>query len=221
MNHGWLDSHFHFSFAEYYNPQRMRFGVLRVVNDDYILPNHGFELHPHRDMEIISYVIEGALAHGDSLGHEKIIQAGDFQYMSAGTGVEHSEHNHGDERTRILQMWIFPDKKGVKPRYGDVKITDYQQLNQWYHVVSPDETRAPITLHQDVNIHVLQLEAGKTLAYPLHEGRQAYLIQISGDALINETVTLGFGDSIEISDVPLLYTAQTLSHVLVIEMAKG
>lgn len=220
VNHGWLDSHFHFSFAEYYNPNRMRFGVLRVVNDDYILPGNGFDLHPHRDMEIISYIIEGSLTHADSLGHEETIQAGIFQYMSAGSGVEHSEHNYGAQRTRILQIWIFPDEKGVKPRYGDVNIDPKASFNQWYHVVSPDTTKAPITLHQDVNLHVLHLDAGKALAYPLTPGRQAYVVQISGEAEINDEITLEFGDSLEISDCQMMYSAKTTSHVLVIEMSQ-
>ncbi|MFB0917501.1 MAG: pirin family protein, partial [Clostridiaceae bacterium] len=116
-NLGWLNSLFHFSFAEYYNPKNINFGVLRVVNDDLILSNTGFPTHPHRDMEIVSYVVNGALTHGDSMGNKNTITRGHVQYMSAGTGVTHSEYNYSDETARFLQIWILPDKRGHLPQY--------------------------------------------------------------------------------------------------------
>lgn len=227
VNHGWLDSHFHFSFSEYYNPKRMHFGALRVINDDFIAPNTGFELHGHRDMEILSYVIAGSLSHGDSMGHEETIHVGEAQYMSAGTGVEHSEHNYGDEVTRLLQIWIFPDKKGVTPQYGDVRIPFDVRVDQWFHLVSPQSEAAPITMHQDVNMHVLYLHAGNTATYEVGPNRQAYLIQISGGAVVggstsvSESVELNLGDGLEVIETDLTYYAETDCHVFVIEMAKS
>jgi len=119
---GWLKSKFHFSFAEYYNPSNVNFGVLRVINDDLVKPGTGFDTHPHRDMEIISYIVDGELTHGDSMGNKRTLSRGHVQYMSAGTGVFHSEHNFGEETLRFLQIWIYPDKNGYEPNYGDYKF---------------------------------------------------------------------------------------------------
>lgn len=219
-NHGWLDSHFHFSFAEYYNPKRVHFGVLRVVNDDLIAPQTGFDLHGHRDMEILSYIIRGELTHGDSMGHQETLHAGEAQYMSAGSGVEHSEHNFGTSEGRFLQIWVLPDKHGVTPQYGDLRIPFDVRVDQWFHLVSPQPEAAPITMHQDVNMHVLYLHAGNQATYEVAPGRQAYVIQIEGDALINEQVSLSHGDGLEVIETDLTYKAQTDCHVFVIEMAK-
>ena len=120
--HGWLDSHFHFSFAEYYNPENINFGVLRVWNDDIVLPGTGFGTHPHDNMEIISYVLEGELSHADSMGNEQTLTRGQVQYMSAGTGITHSEYNHGEVPLRFFQIWIFADKRGYRPNYGDYRF---------------------------------------------------------------------------------------------------
>lgn len=119
---GWLKSIFHFSFANYYNPENMNFGVLRVINDDLVKSNTGFGMHPHRDMEIISYVVDGELNHGDTIGNKNTITRGHVQYMSAGTGISHTEHNFGDTTSRFLQIWLLPDKKGVTPDYGDYRF---------------------------------------------------------------------------------------------------
>ena len=133
---GWLHSLFHFSFAEYYNPNRMKFGVLRVLNDDLIEPGTGFDLHPHKDMEIISYVIDGVLTHADNMGNKRAVTRGNIQYMSAGTGVYHSEHNRGKEVARLLQLWIFPDKKNHIPNYGDHDFAWDSRKNKFLHMVS-------------------------------------------------------------------------------------
>lgn len=119
---GWLQSIFHFSFAEYYNPQNMHFGVLRVINDDLIKPQTGFDMHPHRDMEIISYVVDGSLTHGDSMGNKQTLHRGEVQYMSAGTGIYHSEHNLGSEMARLLQIWIYPDQKVSPLNNKDIQV---------------------------------------------------------------------------------------------------
>ena len=121
--HGWLDSHFHFSFAEYYNPQNIQFGVLRVVNDDMVQPGTGFDTHPHQNMEILSYVVQGELTHADNMGNEQTLTRGQVQYMSAGTGVLHSEYNMGKDLLRFLQIWILPDASGYQPNYGDYRLS--------------------------------------------------------------------------------------------------
>lgn len=135
-NLGWLRSKFHFSFAEYYNPNNINFGVLRVINDDLIEAGTGFDTHPHKDMEIISYVVNGDLTHEDSMGNKNTITRGHVQFMSAGSGVYHSEHNFGKEILRLLQIWIFPDKQGYKPSYGDYRFNWDDRHNKWLHMVS-------------------------------------------------------------------------------------
>ena len=132
----WLDSWFHFSFAEYYNPENMHYGALRVVNDDTIQPHTGFDTHPHRDMEIVTYVIDGALTHGDSMQNVSTLKRGEIQYMSAGTGVFHSEKNNGDEILRLLQIWILPDCSGYAPQYGEVRIPWEARENMLLHIIS-------------------------------------------------------------------------------------
>ncbi|MBI1977011.1 MAG: pirin family protein, partial [Candidatus Omnitrophica bacterium] len=185
---GWLKSWFHFSFAEYDNPRRMRFGALRVINDDLIEAGTGFDAHPHRDMEIVSYVVAGGLTHTDSMGNRRTLTRGQIQYMSAGTGVTHSEHNTGKETTRILQIWILPDKKGHTPRYGDYPFEWGLRENRWLRLVSPEEGDAPVKIHQDANIDVVSLEKGRSIGFDVRKGRQAYLVLIEGSADINGNV---------------------------------
>ena len=186
-NLGWLRSKFHFSFAEYYNEKNINFGVLRVINDDYIAPGTGFPTHPHRDMEIISYVIEGKLTHKDSMGNESTLERGEVQYMSAGTGVTHSEYNKHAEDTRILQIWVLPDRKGHTPNYGEYKFKYEDRIGKWLHFVSSKEGDAPIKVNQDVNFYVTEIEAGKEMEFEVKEGRQAYVVQIEGKSEINST----------------------------------
>ena len=187
-NLGWLRSKFHFSFAEYYNEKNINFGVLRVINDDYIAPGTGFPTHPHRDMEIISYVIEGKLTHKDSMGNESTLERGEVQYMSAGTGVTHSEYNKHAEDTRILQIWVLPDRKGHTPNYGEHKFKYEDRIGKWLHFVSSKEGDAPIKVNQDVNFYVTEIEAGKEMDFEVKEGRQAYVVQIEGKSEINSTM---------------------------------
>ena len=152
---GWLKSKFHFSFADYYNPRNMGFGVLRVINDDLVNPNTGFDTHPHQDMEIISYVVDGELTHADSMGNKGTLKRGDVQYMSAGTGVYHSEHNLGEKIARFLQIWILPDQSGHKPNYGEYKFEWNERKNKWLNMVSSKQGNAVIKVNQDVNISVI------------------------------------------------------------------
>ncbi|MBU8917020.1 pirin family protein [Neobacillus sp. 114] len=219
-NLGWLNSIFHFSFAEYYNPKNIHFGQLRVINDDLIAPGTGFNLHPHKEMEIVSYVVNGDLTHGDSMGNKNTVTRGHVQYMSAGTGVFHSEHNLGSETLRFLQIWILPDRAGYEPNYGDYRFNWEDRHNQWLHMVSSKEGDAPIKINQDANIYSLELEAGKEISFPVSEGRQAYLVQIEGNSTIN-TLTLNTRDALEIVEEDIQINSNETSHILLIEMKKG
>ncbi len=217
---GWLKSIFHFSFSSYYNPANMKFGALRVINDDLIKPNTGFEMHPHRDMEIISYVVDGQLDHGDSMGNKNSLTRGHVQFMSAGTGLYHSEHNYGDTTSRFLQIWLLPDKKNLTPKYGDHTFKWEDRKNTWLQIVSGSKGDAPITISQDANIYVLELDKDKKIEFAVGEGRQAYLVQIEGSSEIN-SVALYERDALEIVEEDISITAKDTSHVLVIEMKKA
>lgn len=218
-NKGWLRSIFHFSFAEYYDPNNVNFGVLRVLNDDLVDAGQGFDMHPHRDMEIVSYVIDGQLTHGDSMGNKHTLSRGHIQYMSAGTGVYHSEHNFGEDILRFLQIWIYPDEKGHTPNYGDYRFEWDDRKNHWLHAVSGKDGNAPVKVNQDVNIHVLELEKGKEAEFPVDSGRQAYLVQIEGSSDIN-SVALGARDALEVMEEAIKIKAVEKSHLIVIEMKK-
>ncbi len=218
-NLGWLRSKFHFSFAEYYNPHNIKFGVLRVINDDLVEHNTGFDTHPHRNMEIISYVVNGELTHGDSMGNKNAITRGHVQYMSAGTGVYHSEHNLGKDELRFLQIWIFPDKEDYKPNYGDYRFDWSDRENKWLHMVSSKNGNAPIKINQDINAYSLELDKGKEINFQVNEGRQAYLVQIEGGAIIND-IELNNRDGMEIVEEDILIKAKETSHILILEMKK-
>lgn len=218
-NLGWLNSIFHFSFAEYYNPKNIHFGQLRVINDDLVAPGTGFNLHPHKEMEIVSYVVNGDLTHGDSMGNKNTVTRGHVQYMSAGTGVFHSEHNLGSETLRFLQIWILPDRAGYEPNYGDYRFNWEDRHNQWLHMVSSKEGDAPIKINQDANIYSLELEAGKEISFPVSAGRQAYLVQIEGSSIINN-LSLNSRDAMEIVEKDIQIKANETAHLLLIEMKK-
>jgi len=220
-NQGWLESRFHFSFAEYHNPQNMHFGVLRVLNDDIVHPDSGFGMHPHRDMEIISYIVNGEITHKDSIGNERTLKRGEVQYMSAGSGVLHSEYNHSKEKDlRLLQIWILPPEKGLDPMYGEELYTEDERQNRLLNIVSSKDGNAKVKIHQDVNIYVCELEAGKSVEYSLQEQRQIYFVQIEGTSEINGTL-LNDSDAMEITDEnSLSMRALKKSHFLFIEMNK-
>ena len=217
---GWLKSKFHFSFAQYYNPNNMGFGVLRVVNDDLVDAHSGFDTHPHRDMEIISYVVEGELTHEDSMGNIGRLKRGEVQYMSAGTGVYHSEHNLGEKIARFLQIWILPDKGGHKPNYGEYKFEWNERKNKWLNIVSSNDGNASIKINQDVNIFTLELDESNELNYSVKVDRQAYLVQIEGKSNINGIV-LNERDAMEIVEEDIKIKADVLSHFIVLEMKKA
>jgi redox-sensitive bicupin YhaK (pirin superfamily) len=220
--HGWLDSHFHFSFAEYYNPANMHFGVLRVLNDDLVQPDTGFETHPHDNMEIISYVVNGELTHADSMGNQHTLTRGQVQYMSAGTGITHSELNLGKDLLRFLQIWIMPDKRDVTPNYGDYRFAFADRENTWMPVASSlnnAASPAPIKIHADINAFAAALAPGRELAFSVLPGRQAYLVLIEGKAKING-IALSMRDAMEIVEEDIHVAPEENAHLLLIEMTK-
>lgn len=217
---GWLTSRFHFSFAQYHNPENIRFGVLRVLNDDIIAPQSGFDTHPHRDMEIVTYVIEGELTHQDSLGNAETLTRGDMQYMSAGNGVEHSEYNHHpNQPLRLLQLWILPPQKGLPTLYGSRRFTKEERHNTLLPLIS--KTKGAIALHQDASIWVSELDADTSLEVPIPPLHQLYFVQIEGSAFLNDT-PIEAGDGAEISSLDVLHVkAKTPAHFLFVQMPQG
>ena len=189
-DHGWLKSNHTFSFANYYNRARMHFGVLRVINDDYIEGGGGFGTHPHNDMEIISIPLEGDLEHRDSMGNGGIIRKGDIQVMSAGTGVTHSEFNaNADRPIKFLQIWVFPREKGVEPRYGQMHIADYAKPGDFQQIVSPYPEDAGMWINQDSWFHLADFGAGVKKTYALKKpGNGVYLFLISGEAKVGDQI---------------------------------
>ncbi|MDR1017498.1 MAG: pirin family protein [Lachnospiraceae bacterium] len=221
-NEGWLDSTHHFSFAGYYNPNNINFGVLRVLNDDHVEAKEGFGPHPHQNMEIVSYVIDGELSHADSMGNEHTLTRGQAQYMSAGTGVWHSELNHADKDLHFLQVWFFPDKNNYKPNYGDFRFNWNDRIDKWLHMVSSfnSANKAPIQIHSDVNVYSTYLTSGKTLDFKINEGRMVYLTLIEGEADVNG-VSLSGKDAMEITDEKEInITSKENAHFFLVEVAK-
>lgn len=182
-NHGWLNSHHTFSFANYYNPERMNFGVLRVLNDDTVAASRGFGEHPHDNMEIISIPLEGDLQHKDSMGNIATIKEGDVQVMSAGTGVRHSEFNKNkDKEVKFLQIWVFPRKRNVTPRYDQISIRDIEKDNTFYQILSPNKGEQGVWINQDAWFHLGKFETGKKDEYKLKkEGNGVYVFVLEGE----------------------------------------
>lgn len=197
-DHGWLNSYHSFSFANYHNPERMNFGVLRVLNDDFVAAGRGFGTHPHNNMEIISIPLEGDLQHMDDMGNSTVIKEGDIQVMSAGTGVSHSEYNKNqNEPVKFLQIWIFPNKKNVTPRYDQISITDNATKNSLYQIVSPNPNDEGVWLHQDAWFHLGNYDSGKMDSYTLKkENNGVYIFLLEGEIEINDQLLTkrdGFG----------------------------
>ena len=187
-NHGWLHSKHTFSFANYHHPDRMNFGVLRVLNDDKVSESMGFGTHPHKDMEIISIPLEGDLKHKDNMGNETVIKAGDIQILSAGTGIMHSEYNNNpDQEVKFLQIWVFPNKKNVTPRYDQITLDIKDRQNKLQQVLSPNPDDAGVWIHQDAWFHMTNLKKGKELTYLLNapERNGVYVFVLKGDVTIN------------------------------------
>ena len=199
FDHGWLNTYFSFSFADYHDPKHVHFRTLRVLNDDRVAPGEGFPTHPHRDMEIVTYVLEGALEHRDSMGTGSVIRPGDVQYMSAGTGVTHSEFNASDqEPVHLLQIWMFPEEQGLKPVYGQKTFTDEEKRGKLRLVVSPDGRDGSLKIRQDNELYATLLSKGQTVRHELKPERQAYVQVARGSVRLNGT-QLDEGDGAAIS----------------------
>ncbi len=217
-SHGWLDSYHTFSFADYYDPAWMSFRTLRVINDDLVLPRAGFGEHPHRDMEIITYILSGSLQHKDSMGNGRIIKPGEFQYMSAGSGVLHSEFNpSSEEAVRLLQIWIKPDEKGVKPNYAEKKMTS-AATGKLHLITSKTGRDGSIAIHQDADLLLAKLDAGQTVKHVLKKDRHAWVHVAEGEITLNGQ-TLVTGDAVGVSEEAALHLAATKpSQVLVFDL---
>jgi len=200
-DHGWLRSFHTFSFADYYAPRHMGFGALRVINEDRVQPGMGFGTHGHRDMEIISYVLDGALEHKDSMGNGSVIRPGDVQRMSAGTGVRHSEFNASrSDLVHFLQIWIEPGVTGIAPSYEEKHFDAASKRGRLRLVASPDGREGSVTIHQDANLYAALVDGEERVAHPLGAGRKAYVHVARGSVTVNGQ-PLGAGDALKASDV--------------------
>jgi len=218
-DHGWLKTRFHFSFAEYHNRDNMHYGALRVMNDDIIAAHSGFDTHPHQDMEIITYIIRGELTHKDSMGNEESLHRGSMQYLSAGTGITHSEYNKGDEEVHLIQTWILPQAKGLDPQYGSKVFDPEERHNKWLHLVAPEGTPGVISIYQDANMYVSELDRGSSLTFELRKKRQLYVKVMEGEAKINGIV-FKEGDAAEVEDEDLMVESLHGVHLLLVEMKR-
>jgi len=216
--HGWLDTYHTFSFANYYDPHWMGFRSLRVINDDLVMPGMGFGTHPHRDMEIITYILSGALEHKDSMGNGRVIRAGEVQYMAAGTGVQHSEFNPSqDEAVHLLQIWIQPDRKGVTPRYAEKSLAN-APAGTLHLVTSKAGRDGSVAIHQDADLWLARLDAGNRVAHKLAPGRHAWVHVAEGEVSLNGTKLSG-GDAAAISEEGSLeLSAAKPSQVLLFDL---
>jgi len=189
-DHGWLKSHHTFSFANYYNPERMHFGALRVLNDDQVASGMGFGTHPHRDMEIISIPLEGDLEHKDSMGTTAVIKKGEIQVMSAGTGVMHSEYNKNkDELVKFLQIWVIPNKMNVTPRYDQISIKENEKINDFQQILSPNPDDEGVWIHQNAWFNLAKFEKGNAKEYKIHQpGNGVYVFVLKGSAKIGNQI---------------------------------
>jgi redox-sensitive bicupin YhaK (pirin superfamily) len=216
--HGWLDTYHTFSFAEYYDPQWMGYRSLRVINDDLVMPGMGFGTHPHRDMEIITYILSGALQHKDSMGNGRVIGTGEVQYMAAGTGVQHSEFNPAkDEAVHLLQIWIQPDQKGVKPRYAEKSLKD-AETGKLHLVTSKTGRDGSIAIHQDADLWLSKLNPADTVTHDLKPGRHAWVHVAEGEVTLNGKTLTG-GDAVAIDESGALgLSAAKPSQVLLFDL---
>ncbi|HEX8962405.1 MAG TPA: pirin family protein [Rhodocyclaceae bacterium] len=218
-DHGWLKTSHSFSFADYHDPQEMGWSVLRVINDDWIAPDTGFGRHGHRDMEIVTYLLSGALAHGDSMENATSFRRPEVQRMSAGRGVMHSEFNPSkDETTHLLQIWIVPDVQGIPPEYDQRRFEDVDKRGKWLPIATPDGRLDSMVIHQDASIYATLLAPGESVLHVLAPGRRAYVQVASGDADLNG-VRLVTGDGAKIAEeTELMLTARGDSEALLFDL---
>jgi len=219
-NHGWLNSYHTFSFASYHDPERMHFGALRVLNDDTVEAGRGFSTHPHQNMEIISIPLEGDLKHMDSMGNIAVIQEGDIQVLSAGTGISHSEFNKNQDRqVKFLQIWIFPRQKDLSPRYDQTSIRPLAKKNAFFQILSPHEGEPGVWINQDAWFHMGELDKDRTASYTLKQtGNGVYVFVLEGKIEINGQV-LGKRDGLGVWDISELQVqADEASKILLMEI---
>ena len=218
--HGWLDSRHTFSFADYYDPDRMGFGPLRVINEDRVQPGQGFGTHGHRDMEIVSYVLEGALEHKDSMGNGSVLRPGFVQRMSAGTGVRHSEFNHSQsDLVHFLQIWIIPDKAGLEPGYEEKQFPDTEKQGALRLIASRDGRDGSVVVHQDVDLYASLLAKGDELEHAARPSRKTWIQVVRGDVDVNgETLHGGDGAAI-VDEKRLSIRSESPAEILLFDMA--
>jgi redox-sensitive bicupin YhaK (pirin superfamily) len=219
-NHGWLDTHFTFSFADYYDPRHMGYRSLRVINDDVVKAGRGFGMHPHRDMEIVTYVLDGALEHKDSMGNGSIIRPGDVQRMTAGTGVFHSEFNpSATEPVHLLQIWILPEARGLTPGYEQTAFSDDEKRGRFRLIASRDGRDGSVTIHQDASIYASIVEPGQTVEHRIEPGRHAWLHVARGSVQFDGR-ELKAGDGVALAGEPSVsLTGETPAEVLLFDLA--
>jgi redox-sensitive bicupin YhaK (pirin superfamily) len=217
-NHGWLDSYHSFSFADYYDPRHMGYGPLRVINEDRVQPGSGFGTHGHRDMEILSYVLEGALGHRDSMGNGSTIVPGDVQRMSAGSGVRHSEFNHEKSGvTHFLQIWIEPDVRGIEPSYEQKRFGPDEKRGRLRLIASPDGAEGSVTLHQDARVYAGLFDGAERAEHALAHGRKGY-VHLARGALSVNGQALGAGDALKTDSGPILLERGRGAEVLLFDL---
>ena len=219
VNHGWLDTYFTFSFAEYHDPKHVRFGALRVINDDTIAPGGGFGTHPHNDMEIITYVLEGALEHKDSMGKTGVIHAGEIQKMTAGSGITHSEYNHSKtDPIHLLQIWIFPSEKGLEPSYEEKSFSDENKRGRLCPIVSPDRREGSLEIHQDTVVYASILGKDEIVEHVIKPGRRVWIHVARGQVRLND-IELDGGDGAAVTGEPgIVLTGKNHGEILVFDL---
>jgi len=219
-NHGWLDTHFTFSFADYYDPKHLHFRTLRVMNDDRVAGGGGFPMHPHRDMEIVTYVLDGALEHRDSMGNGSVIKPGDIQYMGAGTGVTHSEFNASEtESVHLYQIWMFPEKQGLKPRYDQKTFSEAEKRGKLRLLASPDGREGSVKIRQNNELYASVLAKGETVKHELQPERHAY-VQVARGSLTLNGRKLDEGDGAAVSgEGTVELTGEKDAEVLLFDLA--
>jgi redox-sensitive bicupin YhaK (pirin superfamily) len=220
FNLGWLDTYHTFSFGEYHDPQHLQFHSLRVINEDVVAPGAGFGMHPHRDMEIVTYVLSGALRHEDSMGHGEVLRPGEVQRMTAGTGVRHSEFNASKtEPVHLLQVWLLPERKGLTPGYEQKAFPEVERRNRLRIVASPDARDGSVKIHQDAFIHAALLDTGAAVQHSLATARHAWVHVARGDIDLNDT-RLGPGDGAAVSnETQLTIRAERDAEFLLFDLA--
>ncbi len=220
FDHGWLDTYHTFSFADYYDPAHMGFRSLRVINDDRVAPGQGFGMHGHRDMEIVTYVLDGALEHQDSMGNGSIIRAGELQRMTAGTGVRHSEFNPSHtEWVHLYQIWLLPQRKGLTPSYEQLAVAEDEKRSRFRLVASPDGADGSLTIHQDARLYLAFLSPGERVTHEIKPGRAAWLQLLRGNVNVLGH-DLAAGDGVAVTDENAISVRATVpSEVLLFDLA--